>query len=262
MGLEETATDSIAAINALIEMFKGKKTEIDNAVTNALESIASPYLTLHVHQINGDDSAQGDFANPLKTVAAAVARIPEFGGGTIYLQDDYDWSESVLVSNRYVLIESNYATITQITTAEGSIGHLNQTGMSKVRFFKTNIKTALFDANVATATNATSFISSIYGGSENSFQHFYADVELGDHSYMYCGVTSHAHSVLGFGHSDITFNPARVAPSKMIILYHTNLSLAVVTSTIPGGESWATLIDGIVRAADSEPRNVIANISV
>lgn len=101
------SAEAIAALNKLAEAYHDKIQQIDGKV-NATMSVAPELArTYYVNQGAGDDTNTGTPGSPLASIRTAVERTPRHGGATIFLQDDYVWSERVNAVNLEVEIRSD-----------------------------------------------------------------------------------------------------------------------------------------------------------
>lgn len=91
MALETTIANLVEAANALTSAVTGKMAQIDakvDAATKAVPAavVAEMYKTLYVDANAGIDTAVGTQAAPLKTIEAALAKIPSGAIGLIFLR--------------------------------------------------------------------------------------------------------------------------------------------------------------------------------
>jgi len=109
MTIEAEIAALTTANNSLINTFNIKKTEIEQAVIDAIKAIPDGGKTLYVDQVNGSDENSGLSEVPLKSLKEAAAR-KAFGGYlTIRLLSDYTFTENEYFGNGFVHIISDDA---------------------------------------------------------------------------------------------------------------------------------------------------------
>lgn len=89
MSLETQIGDLVTKTTALVDIYNGKKTEIDTAVQKAIAAVPTNKKVLYVHQTNGLDTNDGTINAPLRTLEKAIAMTPVGGVLSLRLLSDY-----------------------------------------------------------------------------------------------------------------------------------------------------------------------------
>ncbi|EAZ2875444.1 hypothetical protein B5W74_21995 [Salmonella enterica] len=90
MSVEEQLSNAVQACNNLTAAINGKVAQIDQKVDAAVKAIPELHKSFFVDAVNGNDTALGTQASPIKTIFEAAARTPVNGSVAIYLMRNQD----------------------------------------------------------------------------------------------------------------------------------------------------------------------------
>ncbi|MEZ9762733.1 hypothetical protein AB4278_07450 [Vibrio splendidus] len=217
--------------------------------------------TLHVDPVNGDDTNDGlSISTSVRTIDAAVALIPEFGGARLEILGDIGYGSQLLIKNKHITMDLNGHTFTQLTSP--SIGTFLLDGDSRFIFSAYSgtggkVVTALLDANCPNATDDTALFKRNYLSSIR-VAFMYVDLELGDQAIGANALGASGIAEFLFSHAEITINEATITP----LIFRTNkrhLLFTINITTLPGGINVKDLVSGVTYYADGTPINILSS---
>lgn len=265
MSLESIITDLVASTNGLINAFNNKKAGIDAAVAAALQTIPNNSRWYYVDAVAGNDAGAGSTADPLKTVAKAVALTPVGGVATIYLAAGQEHQitahvgaiAKTLVFSRYgdgarPILRSMPFVGSGLNLCYGLI----PSGGSCIVFIEMQLKCAGM-ADAALPVSGYGFISRADRTSGEIFT-YNCDLEI-DRSGFVAGAS--AGSMLSLALYNTTVS--RPGGAGFLLSTGTNPARLMVNAvTLPAGTVLTDLLAGIVRDSSNVPRNLSCNLVI
>ncbi|MBE8557900.1 hypothetical protein [Vibrio sp. OPT24] len=229
--------------------------EVRAAIPKAINTELSK--TLHLNPNTGDDANMGmSNGDAVKTMSRAVALIPEFGGATIELLANLDFSEQILVRNKFLSIKLNSFEFNQSTNAGGSAGNFKISGLSKVHIHNGPVKTALLDGNVTVATRDNALFARS-DSSANRVLMFRVNLNLGDLWLMANPTVCGGFAEILMSHSTVEINESTVSP-YLLYSASTPTLIDVNIFTLPEGVLLKDLVHGVSYFPDGSPRNIFS----
>ncbi len=251
----EIRSEVTQAVQRTDQAIADVNTAIPTAVADTL------YQNIYLDPVDGDDANDGTTQfKSVKTIKVAIDKAPRFGKARIHVQNDLVVDVLVDITDKYIEIDLNGHLLDQKTSSAGVIGCFRLMGETWVQLIDGSARTSLKDANVATPSINTALFrrQDLYS---TKVYVFGVHTELGDHAFMSAGQTGNGIHELGFGHSNIMIRDGATI-NKFIYLANSTLSFTFCVGTKPAQFTWNDLIDGIVRASDNEPRNIISNVEI
>lgn len=264
MSLETQIADLVKAGSDLVATFAGKKAAIDAAVNAALQAIPNNAKTVYVDSVAGDDAAAGTDAAPVKTLKKACDLVPIGGSGVIYLKSDatYTLDAFITISNKTLFFDA-WGVGAKPVIAPAAFLYAGANACygfhmfnAQLRFVRSKIKApGLADAGAAVST-----LNSVFARSDTGV--------VGDVTFSLCDIdldkchlfrATYATSMFRVGFYNSTVN--RINPDgKLMVIDAGVATIGVSGLTLPAGTVLADLITGLVRDANSVPRNLMCNV--
>ena len=235
--------------------------------------------TFYVDQENGDDTNDGSSDNPLKTINAAIGKMPIGGYATLYIIGDYDFSGSVSLLNKDILISlgsSNVFTIHSFyNSSHNTCSRLNCSGYCRIGFRGRDGSNRAQIKFIADQVNDDlgwdSYIQFITKNSRATIDVYLHNCELilnsdSTHNLDFSTASDgHSTNFIHFSgyNSKIIYDPDNLY-GKLInglgagsVVRTTNIVLEKVDGS---SGDWADVISGIIRDADSgNPINLLSD---
>lgn len=176
MALETSIANLVEAANTLTAAVNGKIVQIDAKVDAATKSVpaaivAEMYKTLYVDANSGIDTAVGNTqAAPLKTIEAALAKIPVGGIGVIYLRRAQVHTIGGVVNNhkdncgRKRINFNAYGAETEKPVIQQNLGLFASSGHYRGGAFEAGTEISLKFSNLKIKTGFLPNGGSLYGG--------------------------------------------------------------------------------------------------
>lgn len=176
MALETSIANLVEAANTLTAAVNGKIVQIDAKVDAATKSVpaaivAEMYKTLYVDANSGIDTAVGNTqAAPLKTIEAALAKIPVGGIGVIYLRRAQVHTIGGVVNNhkdncgRKRINFNAYGAETEKPVIQQNLGLFASSGLYRGGAFEAGTEISLKFSNLKIKTGFLPNGGSLYGG--------------------------------------------------------------------------------------------------
>lgn len=261
------------AVTALTDEVSGKVIEINNSITGLnqlaestaqeiLSKYQDPLRVEYYVSMNGDDSnTGGSYGTALRTLSEAISRVKRGTALTVKIKDvdePFILNETVSIKGIFLTIEMDGSTALEQGEINGVISTISTVEQGVLRIDGGKIKTSISNKQRG---YDTAFIKRNNTSSSKAYI-FSCNIELGNHDLFAGGTTATGLHELGLGHLDVKHRDDGNAEGILASITSGNLAFSWATGKNSTGKSLSELFQGVVRATDGEPKNILSNVSI
>ena len=262
------------AVTALTDEVSGKVIEINNSITGLnqlanstaqviLSKYQDPLNVTSYLSMNGDDTNSGAGSeSALRTFNEAVSRVKTGSTLTVRIED----TDTPFVINKnfsingitLIVYMKAGVVLEQGDTESGAIASIIPGNNSLLIFRDGKIRTSINNA----AKNRDTALIKRNDVTSSKAQLFRCDIELGNHDFMACGSTANGLHELSIGHGSASNRLDGNGEGILALIDSGNLAFSWTNGTNSTGKSLSELFEGVVRATDGEPKNILSNMNI
>ena len=241
--------------------------ELNTLANSTAQVILSKYqdplnVTFYL-SMNGDDTNSGAGSeSALRTFYEAVSRVKTGSTLTVIIEDTdtpFVINKSFSINGITLIVYMKAGgVLEQGDTESGAIASIIPGNNSLLIFREGKIRTSI---NNAAKSRDTALIKREDITSSKA-QLFRCNIELGNHDFMTCGRTANGLHELGLGHLDVKHRDDGNGEGIIALIESGNLVFSWANGTNSTGKSLSELFEGVVRATDGEPKNILSNVSI